>query len=326
MHSSRLTVGLVLVFGIAVVLVAVGTATDADGGREGRGQTGYESHYLVFGARAASGTPRLLAIDFNRTTHESGRVTYEYKLFVARGGEWSMPVYETWESTSDPDVQFPARGGLRPVLTDEGILRRVKAELSNLSLEVVPEASSFSFPEDAASEEGTGHPHMTVTWNGTTYEGPGVYEWISSGSGDDLTNPERERQLDETASFGLYDWIVLYDDRGHLWHISQGTLSPDFAYQNGSSALPTETDDVLIRWLATEPDPKAHMHSPTRWLVDVPAWQMRVRLRKTGEHRGHGSMRADSTRPIYVQASVQGRGLIRGEDRRFFGMVEHIRD
>lgn len=292
-----------------------------------RNASTYESHYLVFGTRDASGTSRLLAIDFNRTERGTKRVAYEYKLFVARGGDWSMPVYETWTAESHRSTSLPACGGLSPTLSEEGVLERVQVDLSGLTLEVVPEEPSFSFPQDApAGSGGTGHPHMTVRWNGTTYEGPGVYEWIRPGAAPRRANPEEERRLDETASFGLFDWIVLYDDQGRLWHLSQGTLSPDFAYQRAVSSLPAETHDVLVRWLATEPDPKAHMHSPTRWLVDVPAWGMRVRLRKTGEHRGHGSSQKDGTRPIYVQATVQGRGLIRGEEHRFFGMVEHIRD
>ena len=325
MRTSRLAVGLALSLGIIVVLTTIGAAFGFESGRDVRAQTGYESHYLVFGTRDASGAPRLLAIDFNRTTHGPERVDYEYKLFVARGGEWSMPVYETWTAESS-GTNFPARGGLSPTLNDEGVLERVQVDRPDLSLEVVPKATSFPFPRDADRTGGTGHPRMSVTWNGTTYEGPGVYEWILSGARDTRTNPERKRQLDETASFGLYDWIVLYDDQGRLWHMSQGTLTPDFAYQNAVPALPAETDDVLIRWLATEPDSMAHMHSPTRWLVDVPAWQMRVRLRKTGEHRGHGAVWPDSTRPIYVQAGVEGQGLIRGEEHRVFGMVEHIRD
>jgi hypothetical protein len=322
MRASRLAVGLALTLGAAVALV-VGATTGGAG--DASMQSRYESHYLVFGTRGASGAPRLLAIDFNRTTHGPDRVAYEYKLFVGRGGEWSMPVYETWEATPDGGA-FPARGGLCPLVAEDGSLQRVQVDVPDLSLEIEPGESSFPFPEDAAGDGGTGHPNMTVTWNGTTYEGPGVYEWISAGGDDASETPERTRQLDDTATFGLYDYIVLYDDSGRLWHISQGTLTPDFAYQNAVPALPAETDDVLVRWLATEPDPTARMHSPTRWLVDVPAWRMCVRLRKTGEHRGHGPVRPDSTRPIYVQAGVQGRGLIRGEEHRFFGMVEHIRD
>ena len=66
------------------------------------------SHYLVFGTRDASGTPRMLALDFNRTERDDGRVAYKSKLFVGRGADWSMPVYETWTTTLDAEApRFP---------------------------------------------------------------------------------------------------------------------------------------------------------------------------------------------------------------------------
>jgi len=34
----------------------------------------YTSHYLVFGTRDASGTPCMLAVDFNRTERDDGSV------------------------------------------------------------------------------------------------------------------------------------------------------------------------------------------------------------------------------------------------------------
>jgi hypothetical protein len=46
---------------------------------------------------------------------------------------------------------------------------------------------------------------------------------------------------------------------------------------------------------------------------------MRVQLRRQGEHRGHGPPRDDGPRPIYVQAGVEGRGVIRGEEHQVFG-------
>ena len=187
----------------------------------------------------------------------------------------------------------------------------------------------FPFPRDEEnSTNRTGHPEFVVRWNGETYRGPGVYERIrpgASGASAEAT-AERKRQLDADASFGLYDWIVLYDDEGRLWHVSQGTLTADFAYQQATEALPTQTRDVLVRWTATAHDETAQQHRPTAWLVDVPAWSLRVRLQRQGEHRGHGSPRDDGPRPIYVQAGVEGRGLIQGKEHRFFGMVELIRD
>ena len=81
----------------------------------------YTSHYLVFGTRDASGTPRMLAVDFNRTERGDGQVAYEYKLFVGRGADWSMPVYETWTTSPDAEIpRFPARGSLDPTLTNDG--------------------------------------------------------------------------------------------------------------------------------------------------------------------------------------------------------------
>jgi hypothetical protein len=83
---------------------------------------------------------------------------------------------------------------------------------------------------------------------------------------------------------------------------------------------------VLVRWLATEYDSTAQVHSPTRWLVDVPAWTMRVRLRSVGEHRGHGPDQADGTRPVYVLGTVEGEGILLGEQQEVFGLVELIQD
>lgn len=288
----------------------------------------YESHYVVFGVPAASGGPRLLAVDLNRTVRGPDRVGYEYKLFVSRGHDWSMPVYETWTVDPEQSDPFPPRAGLTPTISENGRIEIV-VNRSEHTLHLTTALSSFPFPEEASSSPGgTGHPHVTVEWNGTTHEGPGVYEWIRSDRSGDRAedDPERERQLDEDATFGLYDWIVLYDEEGRLWHVSQGTLARDFAYQAVSDDLPAETDDVLVRWLATEYDETGRQHSPTAWLVDVPAWDMRVRLEKKGEHRGHGDEQDDGTRPIYVQASAEGPGLVDGEKHQFFGMVEHIRD
>ena len=119
-----------------------------------------------------------------------------------------MPVYETWTTSPDAEIpRFPARGGLDPTLTDDGILY-VTAELPDLALEVRPEPSAFPFPtDDESSANRTGHLEFAVRWNGTTYRGPGVYERIRpgvSGASAEAT-AERKRRLDEDASFGLYD-------------------------------------------------------------------------------------------------------------------------
>jgi len=327
MNLVRSAIGGILLVGLGLMGGGTGgEAVEAATAESGEPLPTYTSHYLVFGTRDASGTPRLLAIDFNRVQEGPDRVSYEYKLFVAEGGDWSMPVYETWEASPSEDP-FPSRGGLTPVRGEDGPLRAVRAQTSDLRLEVRPGDSAFPFPtDDSESGTRTGHPTFSVTWNGTTYEGPGVYEWIETDGAPDPDHPTRDRQLNDEATFGLYDWIVLYDEKGRLWHVSQGTLTSDLAYQQAVPSLPSQTRDVMVRWTATTRDSLAGLHTPRRWLVDVPAWEMRVALRKDGEHRGHGGERADGTRPIYVQATAVGPGIVQGEEQQFFGMVEHIRD
>lgn len=314
-----------LITGLLVVIGAVPLVGTAPSTSQGT----YQSHYLVFGTQDASGTPRILAIDFNRTERGPNRVDYEYKLFVARGDDWSMPVYETWTADPDTTPRLPARGGLVPTLTEDGYVQ-VEVDLPDLSVTVVPQSPRFSFSTREGEASRTGHPQFSVEWNGASYEGPGVYEWIradaTTESEDTEADAEAERQLEESATFGLYDWIVLYDDEGRLWHVSQGSLTNDFGYQAATEALPAQTRDVFVQWGATAYDDKANQHSPATWLVDVPDWKLRVKLEKQGEHRGHGAPRPDGTRPVYVQASVTGRGIIQGEEHQFFGMVEHIRD
>jgi len=238
-----------------------------------------------------------------------------------------MPVYETWTVSKTGESSFPARGGLTPMLND-GVLSRVTTDLPRTDLAIRLEAPTFSFSTGNPGASRAGHPQVTVRWNGTTFRGPGGYEHIrsSGASRSEEAAAERERRLDAESTFGLYDWIVLYDETGRLWQVSQGTLTEDFAYQKATETLPRETQDVLVRWTATSYDSTAGQHSPKRWLVDVPAWKMRVQLRKIGEHRGRGPARRDGTRPIYIQAGVEGTGMIQGEKRRFYGMVEHIRD
>lgn len=305
---------------------ARGQAADA------KAEAAYDSRYLVFGAQDATGTPRIVAIDLNRTAQDDGRVSYEYKVFAAIGGEWTLHAYEKWDVNSVPADRFPSREGVRPKLHTADQRLRVEVERPGLDLKVEIESPSFVFSSENTrfGTVRTAHPRATVTWNDTVYEGRGVYEWVQEkeGAPSDTkeSRPEVERRLDEDATFGLYDWIVLYDEAGRLWQVSQGTLTPDFGYQQGVPDRPSATDDVLVRWVATERDPTGQMHRPTRWLVDVPSWGMRVRLRRRGEHRGHGPKRDDGTRPIYVQATVTGTGRILGRERDVFGMVELIRD
>lgn len=278
-----------LAVGVLLVLWGMGAVYDPGSRSKAGGQHTYESHYLVFGTRDDSGTSRLLALDLNRTVHGPHRVAYEYKLFVAHGGDWSMPVYETWQVDPSQSPRFPSQGGLAPSLSKEGVLQRVRADLPDRSLVIRPKNPTFPFPKNRrAAASRTDHPEFAVQWNGTTYEGPGVYEWIQSGPSLSRTSPEEKRQLDSAATFGLYDWMVLYDEKGRLWQISQGTLTPDFAYQQATEQLPAETHDVHVQWVATQYDAKAEMHSPTQWLVDVPAWGFRVRLRKKGSIEATG--------------------------------------
>ena len=173
---------LVLLGGTALVFSGLDPSPGPTADHVATAPPAYTSHYLVFGTRDASGTPRMLALDVNRTEHGDGQVAYEYKLFVGQGADWSMPVYETWTTTPDPEApRFPARGGLDPTLTDDGILH-VTAELPDLALEVRPEPSAFPFPtDDESSANRTGHLEFAVRWNGTTYRGPGVYERIRPG-------------------------------------------------------------------------------------------------------------------------------------------------
>jgi hypothetical protein len=290
----------------------------------------YDSRYLVFGTHTEA-APRLLAIDLNRTRRSADRVTYEYKLFTATGGDWTLRVYDQWDADPDTTARFPAHDGLRPIVTEEGHLQ-VEATLSDLSLRVRMASPVFAFTTEGSrfGTIQTAHPQYTVTWNGTTYEGRGVYEWVrgtdSNGKGTTEERAEARRQIDDEATFGQYDWLVLYDESGRLWHVSQGTLTQDFAYQRAVEDRPASTNDVLVRWLATAYDSTAQVPSPTHWLVDVPAWTMRMRLRSTGEHRGHGPQRSDGTRPVYVLGTVEGEGILLGEQTEVFGLVELIQD
>jgi hypothetical protein len=52
-----------------------------------------------------------------------------------------------------------------------------------------------------------------------------------SQTGTDEEQAEARRQIDDNATFGQYNWLVLYDESGRLWHVSQGALTQDFAYQ-----------------------------------------------------------------------------------------------
>ena len=91
---------LVLLGGTALAVGRLDPAPGSAADHAATAASGYTPHYLVFGTRDASGTPRMLALDFNRTERDDGRVAYKSKLFVGRGADWSMPVYETWTTAS----------------------------------------------------------------------------------------------------------------------------------------------------------------------------------------------------------------------------------
>jgi len=300
-------------------------------GNDVKSRSPYDSRYLVFGTRDVDGTPRWAVLDFNRTVRGPSRVTYEYKVFTAREGAWTLHHYETWDADPAGAPRFPSRRGVQPALS-KGERMAVTVDLPDLRLRVTMAAPDFSFvaEKEALGTIRTAHVRFEVTWDGTTYEGPGVYEWVIYDQSASRSNAEEaaeaQRQLDDDAFFGRYDWIVLYDDQGRLWQVSQGTLTEDFAYQGVTGDLPGVTHDVLVRWLVTAYDSTAAQHSPTHWLVDVPAWAMRVRLTRRGEHRGHGDRQADGTRPVYALVSADGAGIVQGMRQPFMALVELIQN
>ncbi|NBC17877.1 MAG: hypothetical protein GVY18_11250 [Bacteroidetes bacterium] len=300
-------------------------------GNDVKSQRPYDSRYLVFGTRDADDTPRWVVLDFNRTEREPDRVTYEYKVFTARGGDWTLHRYEQWDADPTGAPRFPARRGVRPTLASSERMD-VAVDLPDLRLRVTmaPPAFSFVAEKEALGTIRTAHVPVTVEWDGTTYRGTGVYEWVIYDQSPARANAEEaaeaQRQLDDEAFFGLYDWIVLYDAQGRLWQVSQGTLTEDFAYQGVTSTLPGVTHDVLVRWLATAYDATARQHSPTDWLVDVPDWGMRVRLTRQGEHRGHGPPQRDGTRPAYALVSTTGEGIVEDTRQPVMALVELIQD
>lgn len=299
----------------------------------------YDSRYVVFVFRDDASDSRVLAVDFNKSLHPVKRsAILEYKLWLSRGGEWPMYLYELWE---EPYLDgFPAKGGLTLHVQDTQALQ-VTYESDRLEFKLTTEAPQVFFgvsDPDVAGPMKTAHVPATLELEGKTYQGTAAYEWITIAQNRDQARPQgqgqpaapkdhkRARALEPDSRFGLYDWIVLADDRGELWHVSAGTLTDDFGYHLDSDGQKQETDDVSIRWLKTRPDQTARQETPEAWLVDVPAWSVRIKLRLLGEHRGHGTPKRNGTRPIYRQIGVEGEGIVRGERRRFHGMVELIQD
>jgi hypothetical protein len=191
----------------------------------------YDSRYLVFGARDATGTPRLLAIDLNRTRRHANHVTYEYKPFTATGGDWTLHLYDQWDVDPDTVDRFPARKGLRPFVMDDGRLQ-IEATLADLSLQVRMAPLTFAFTTEGSrfGTIRTAHPRSTITWNGTTYERRGVYEWVrgnGNGRGASRGPPpdRRQRHLRPVQLAG-----ALRRERAPLARVAGGA-HPGSAYQ-----------------------------------------------------------------------------------------------
>lgn len=293
----------------------------------------YESHYLVFGDRAANQSPVILALDFNRTDAPNGTSTYEYKGWQAVGPAWTMFLYRVWTApTPAPGAPWPTADGVQPEVRPDGTLRITVAQPDRqFTLATVPASAAFATEKDRLGAIRTTHPATTWSRPGQPDRiRPAVYEQViydqSPGRANAEEAGERHRSLDTESFFGDYDWIVLWDESGRLWQVSAGPLTEDFAYHLAAPDEAAVQHDVTIRWQRTVPDEFARWHAPAAWLVDVPAWDLRARLELTGEHRGHGPARSDGRRPIYAQIGVNGEASIAGVRQRVFGMVELIRD
>ena len=65
---------LVLLGGTALVFSGLDSSPGPTADHVATAPPAYTSHYLVFGTRDASGTPCMLAVDFNRTERDDGSV------------------------------------------------------------------------------------------------------------------------------------------------------------------------------------------------------------------------------------------------------------
>ncbi len=319
------SVSTVVLVGLMSLAAATSPAQETGVKRQHR----YESRYLVFGFRDQSRRPGIVAMDFNKTFLGGGQATYEYKGWLGHGTDWRMFLYKEWKAAEGPEA-WPSMDGARIFLAGDGAMD-VRVDQSAVKLSIRTEPPRFLFRE--AEESGlveTAHPRIELELAGERFAGRGVYEWVHSDPSRARENPaeaaRRRRRLDEGSSFGLYDWIVLYDETGELWQVSQGTQTEAFGYHLDSDIKPRVTHEVLVLWLKTRPDATAKREAPEEWLVDVPAWNFRARLGRVGEHRGHGPPGRGGQRPVYAQIGVQGEGIIDGERRSFFGMIELIED
>lgn len=157
--------------GALVLIVLVGPVSVQGQASAVKRDAEYDSRYLVFGTQDATNTPRIVAIDVNRIRRGADRVTYEYKVFAAVGGDWTLHAYEKWDVDPDTTPLFPARKGVRPALdTDQSF--RVEVDRADLALQVEMEAPTFAF-SSSDSRFGivrTARPRLTVTWNGTVHD------------------------------------------------------------------------------------------------------------------------------------------------------------
>jgi hypothetical protein len=283
----------------------------------------YDSRYVVFGFRDDEGEPNLVAFDFNRALLK-GKVLYEYKGWVARGKQWQMFLYKEWEGKEESEV-LPSVEHLHVQTSANGALEvRVDQPMLDLRLTVEPPRFLFSKGSKKTCAIQTAFPDVELHLQDKAHKGNAVYEFVNCKRS--RSNAMSAEKTKTESVFGLFDWILLYDDKGEIWLVSQGTETEDFAYRMMTDGSSAETDKVLIQWLKTRPDTVANQESPERWLVDLPVWNAWIQLEKLGEHRGHGSMTSRGIRPVYAQVSVEGTGKVGGQERRFFGMVELIQD
>lgn len=300
----------------------------------------YESHYFVAGFRGDDGTPVVVAADFNRSAQADGGASVEYKLFVAEGANWSLPVYEqlnlSGKEAATPGL--PALPGVRPHLAPDGSFTlAVNLPGTRVNLEVAAPSYPFGSHKHALGTVHTDHSRGRLHVNGREAEVLVVHELVRfatpqrvAGHVNQEEAGEANRRLGHDGMFGLYDWIVLYDDQGRLYHLSSGTQTEDFAYRlTDAGPEPAEAfadpfpAPPQVRWLKTRPVPDGP-DTPLAWQVDVPAWGFRAQLVTTGEHGGRGEPDPSGFRAVYRQVGVSGVGVVDGEAVRLHGMVEHI--
>jgi hypothetical protein len=306
----------------------------ADGSvAERKGRNPYASHYFVVPFTDARGVERVLAFDFNRTTLPGGRAEWEYKAFVSNGSTWEMPAYATWQGDLRGDA-WPVGGGLSIDL----FAAHRRMILTNPAAVIEVDLPPVQFRDDKPGEGRTDTTHALarVTVDGTTTTAPLVYEYVRNDAPADPTT--------QPAGFGTFEWVVLRDSRGRLWqvcvsdretfayHAADLAAVPHRAGRPGDAAPPTAPTPTTspvprIAWLSTERDPATGRDTPTRWRVDVDAWDLHLELRRTGQHRGRGDApAADGKPPLYEQIGVTGDGTVAGERVTVFGMVEHIQN